>query len=86
MLSRAHKTVRNRQLRAAVRSRGVAGDLSHVGGFSDVTRLDCEQMMVAVQLSSDSNIRLCKSSSQVTELIVTYTKSLAELPFKWVWW
>ena len=79
---RGRKTKKNRHFREAVRTGRATGDLGTIGAFSDVSRLDCEEAMVGLQVTTGCSMRLCEEPALVSELIVTYTKALAEAPYR----
>ena len=81
---RGRKTKKNRHFREAVRTGQATGDLGTIGAFSDVSRLDCEEAMVGLQVTTGCSMRLCEEPGLVSELMVTYTKALAEAPYRLV--
>ena len=50
--------------------------------FSDVTKVDCEEALVGLQLMVGCGVRLCADGAQLAEYVVTITKALAELPYR----
>lgn len=50
--------------------------------FSDVTRVDCEEALVGLQLVVGCGVRLCANGAQLAEYVVTITKALAEVPYQ----
>ena len=51
---------------------------------AEVTQVECEEALIQLQLSSTTVVRLCEDGSQLADLIVTFTKALAEAPYKYV--
>ena len=81
---RGKKTQFNRKFRQAVTGTAAATATTSSSGrmFSDVTRVDCEEALVGLQLAVGCGVRMCADGAQLAEYVVTLTKSLAELPFK----
>ena len=50
--------------------------------FSDVTKVDCEEALVGLQLMVGCGVRLCADGAQLAEYVVTITKALAEVPYR----
>ena len=50
--------------------------------FSDVTRLDCEEVLVDVQLVLGPVVRMCEGPEELAEYVVTMTKAISESYFK----
>ena len=79
----------NRQFRNAVLATDPASSVrnpksvaSDSRRFSDVTRVDCEEALVGLQLVVGCGVRLCANGAQLAEYVVTITKALAEVPYQ----
>ncbi len=81
--NRGNKTHQNRQYRQAVTGRAAATTNSSQRMFSDVTRLDCEEVLVDVQLVLGPVVRMCEGPEELAEYVVTMTKAISESYFKW---
>lgn len=46
--------------------------------FSDVTRVDCEEALVRLQLKSGCIARMCENDEQLAGYIVSLTKAISE--------
>ncbi|XP_019862746.1 PREDICTED: crossover junction endonuclease EME1-like [Amphimedon queenslandica] len=75
---RAQKTQRDRIFRAAVRKNKAV----HLNSGEVLSYFDCENVMVGLQLETGCSVRLCNSPELVADIIITYTKALADRPFK----
>jgi crossover junction endonuclease EME1 len=73
---RAQKTQRNRRFRAAVHSNDT------ITNTSVTSRIDCEEVIVDLQLKTGCCVHLCSSTGDVADLIATYTKALANKLYK----
>ncbi len=80
--TRGKKTKFNRQFRQAVTGISSSSSSSSSSLFSDVTRVDCEEAMVGLQLALGCGVRMCASADELAEYVITMTKAIAELPFK----
>ncbi|XP_064406731.1 crossover junction endonuclease EME1-like isoform X2 [Halichondria panicea] len=79
---RGNKTHQNRQYRQAVTGREAATKNSSQRMFSDVTRLDCEEVLVDMQLVLGPVVRMCEGPEELAEYVVTMTKAISESYFK----
>ena len=88
LLCRGHKTRINRLFRQAVLdSVSSSNDVSSKrtqkrvpteNMFSDVSRVECEEAMVRLQLRNGCVTRVCKDGQQLALYILTLTKALCE--------
>ena len=45
--------------------------------------MECEEALVNLQLTNRTVVRMCEDGSQLADLIITFTKALAETPYKY---
>lgn len=85
---RGAKTRLNRQFRQAVASTDThsapptAPASTPIPAFSSVTKVDCEEALVGLQLTSGCPVRQCADGKQLAEHVITLTRAIAEAPFK----
>lgn len=92
---RGHKTRVNRQFRQAVLDSGAGG--SGGGGhasnrgrkkvpsadmFGDVSRVECEEALVRVQLRNCCVCRMCEDGHELAGYVVSLTKALCDAHYK----
>lgn len=87
---RGHKTRLNRQFRQAVLNSGPEGSggstlnnrrkkkVPSEAMFSDVSRVECEEALVRLQLRNGCVSRMCEDGEQLAEYVVSLTKALCE--------
>ncbi len=82
--TRGKKTKFNRQFRQAVTGLPPSSSSSSSSSspFSDVTRVDCEEAMVGLQLALGVGVRMFAIAEQLAEYVLTMTKAIADQPFK----
>lgn len=81
--SRGKKRQRNKQFRCAVNGTKAAGP-QLCDQAVEVTWVECEEALVDLQLTSRTVVRMCEGGSQLADLVITFTKALAETPYKYV--
>ena len=80
----------NRQFRDAVRS---AADSSHAPSrgrkrvptesmFADVSRVDCEEAMVRLQLQRGCMVRMCEGGEQLSGHVLSLTRAISDSYYK----
>eukprot|EP00731_Ephydatia_muelleri_P029299 Em0020g943a len=78
---RGKKRQRNKQFRCAVNGTKAAGP-QLCDQAVEVTWVECEEALVDLQLTSRTVVRMCEGGSQLADLVITFTKALAETPYK----
>ena len=77
----------NRQFRDAVRNGGEASHAPSTKGrkkvpsesmFADVTRVDCEEALVRLQLRNGCAARMCEGGEQLAGHVLSLTRALSD--------
>ena len=89
---RGHKTRINRQFRQAVLDCDAQNSKSasnrgrkkvpSEATFSDVSRLDCEEALVRLQLKYGCVARMCEDEEEMAHYVISLTKALCESHFQ----